>query len=93
MGDVHQDNQQKQLEAAQKQARLARTASEFFTGTPDGQELLKEMEINSGANFPAFSARDDFNERGAAYRDGMRSSFLFINDLIKQHKYNEQTKH
>lgn len=85
MSDVEQENQRKQLQAAKKEAQLAHAAHEFFTNTEGGIELYKELEFKSGANHPAFSAKDNFNTHGAAFRDGMRATFLQIQRLIQSH--------
>ena len=90
MTDVHQDNARKQLKEAKKQALLAHAAYEFFTQTENGKELYEELEFQSGANFCAFTAKDNFNAYSAAYRDGMRATFLIVQNLIKHHEKNHE---
>lgn len=86
---VHDDNKAKQLELAKKQARLAHSAHEYFTQTEGGKELYRELAFQAGEDVPAFSGKDNFNPTAAAYRDGMRGTFLIIKKLIDHHERNQ----
>lgn len=86
MAKVHDDNAKRKLEAAKRQARLAHAAHEFFRASPQGQELFQFLEQQAGSKHPAFSAREGWNPHGAAFRDGMRATFLIIENLIKEYE-------
>lgn len=90
MGEVHDDNALRKLEAAKRQARLSQSAHHYFKETPGGKELYKELEFQCGVNCPAFSAKDNFNPHGAAFRDGMREGIQIISRLVKAHEENKK---
>lgn len=92
MSDVNADNVAKHIAAKREEARLAESAHQYFTGTAEGKKLLKRLEHETGANFPAFTGKDNFNSHSAAFRDGMRASYLIIANLIKHHQENHEPR-
>jgi len=84
--DIKADNVAKRIASDRDQARLAESAHTYFKGSAEGKKLFKKIEHESGANFPAFNHKDNFNAHGAAFRDGMRATFLIIQNLIKDHE-------
>jgi hypothetical protein len=86
MSDVEADNVRKRIKEDRERAKLAESAWHYFTQSPEGKNLHRILEHQSGANFSAFSAKDNFNPHGAAFRDGMRATFLVIQNLIKEHE-------
>lgn len=86
MSDVEADNVRKRIKEDRERAKLAESAWHYFTQSPEGKNLYRILEHKSGANFPAFSPKENFNPHGAAFRDGMRATFLEIQNLIKEHE-------
>ena len=89
MADVQSDNVSRRIAIERDSARLAESAHQYFTRTKEGQKLLAHLEHESGASHAAFNARDSFNPHAAAFRDGMRATYLIISNIIKHHESNE----
>ena len=90
MEDVHSANKQRTASAEIEKRDLAEAAHAFFVGTPKGKLLYAELKRSSGHDLSAFSPRDNFDSHGAAFRDGMRATFLLIKKHIENHEqYNK----
>lgn len=92
MDNVHADNVNKRINSERERARLAESAHAYFTKTTEGKSLLKMLAHDSGSKFPAFSGHDNFNSHSAAFRDGMRATFLIIADLINDHEESHERR-
>lgn len=86
MSDVQADNLKKQIKHQRERARLAESAWQYFTQSPEGQKLYSDLAETCGAHTSAFNPKDNFNPNAAAFRDGMRATFLKIEKLIKEHE-------
>ncbi len=92
MNDVKEANALKILEHRKEVARIGKAAKEFFKDTPQGKELYAKLKEQSGDNHSAFSARDNFNPNAAAFRDGMRATFLIISNIIQEYENERNTE-
>lgn len=69
----------------QKRARMAESFVSFITNSEGGMDFWIWFKTISGFEHSAFSARDNFNPHGAAFRDGMRETFNQVLGLVEEH--------